>query len=108
MEIDPSLWSVPEPALCSANFNYDSQGDSHINLATFNVSGSYNRIINSSNVISGGLLLGFSTRGFSETDLTWDSQWTGDSFDGGIVKLTLAKETVDNGQWFEYDLNSEV
>lgn len=72
---EKSFWSA------GANFNYDSQGDSRINLATLNVTGSYNRILNPSNVITGGLLLGYSTRGFSETDLTWDKQWNGDTFD---------------------------
>jgi len=72
---EKSFWSA------GVNFNYDSQGDSRINLATLNLSGSYNRIINKSNVITGGLLLGYSTRGFSETDLTWDKQWNGDTFD---------------------------
>lgn len=76
---EQSFWSA------GVNFNYDSQGDSRINLATLNLSGSYNRILNESNVLTGGLLIGYSTRGFSEADLTWDSQWTGDSFDGGIV-----------------------
>ncbi len=72
---EKSFWSA------GANFNYDSQGDSRINLATLNLTGSYNRIINPNNVITGGLLLGYSTRGFSVTDLTWDKQWDGNTFD---------------------------
>lgn len=67
-----------------ANFNYDRQGDSHLNLSTLNFSASYNYIINKSNIITGGLLAGFSSRGFSESDLTWDKQWTGDTFDAGV------------------------
>ena len=70
-----SFWSA------GANFNYDSQGDSRIQLATLNVSGSYTRILNKSNLLTGGLLLGYSNRGFSESDLTWDKQWDGNTFD---------------------------
>lgn len=67
-----------------ANFNYDRQGDSKLNLSNLNLMGSYTRILNSSNVLTGGLLLGISSRGFNEEDLTWDKQWNGDTFDGSI------------------------
>lgn len=66
-----------------ANFNYDRQGDSRINLSTLNLSASYNYILNPSNVLTGGLLVGVSTRGFDTQDLTWDKQWNGDTFDAG-------------------------
>ena len=59
------------------NFYHDRQGDSRLNLSTLNVSGSYSRILNASNIITGGLTLGLSSRGFSPADLTWDKQWNG-------------------------------
>lgn len=67
-----------------ANFNYDRQGDSKLNLSNLNVMGSYTRILNPNNVLTGGVLIGFATRGFNAEDLTWDKQWNGDSFDGSI------------------------
>ncbi len=63
------------------NFYHDRQGDSHLNLSTINASGSYNRILNEKNILSGGLMLGFSTRGFNPKELTWDKQWDGETFD---------------------------
>jgi len=68
-----------------ANFYHDRQGDSQLNLSTLNLSGSYSRILNPQNIITGGVTLGFSTRGFSPADLTWDKQWN-----GATVDLTLA------------------
>lgn len=65
-------------------FNYDRQGDSKLNLTNLNLSGSYTRILNKSNLITGGLLLGFSSRGFNISDLTWDKQWDGDRFDSSL------------------------
>jgi len=64
-----------------ANLFHDRQGDSKLNLSTLNVSGSYSHILNKNNIITGGLTLGFSTRGFDTQDLTWDKQWTGEVFD---------------------------
>ena len=60
------------------NYNYDRQGSSNINLNNLNLAGSYSRIINKNNVITGGLLVGYSLRGFNRTNLTWDKQWDGD------------------------------
>ena len=62
------------------NFNYDRQGASRLNLTSLNVAGSYSRVLNTNNIITGGLLLGIATRGFNPNDLTWDRQWNGDSF----------------------------
>lgn len=61
--------------------NYDRQGDSQLTLANLNLSASYNLVINKNNVISLGALLGFATRGFDESNLTWDKQWNGLAFD---------------------------
>ncbi len=66
------------------NIYHDRQGDSKLNLSTLNISGSYSRILNAQNILTGGITLGFSSRGFSETDLTWDKQWTGDTFDPNL------------------------
>jgi len=67
-----------------ANFFHDRQGDSRLNLSTLNISGSYSHILNPQNILTGGLALGFSTRGFSTSDLTWDKQWDGATFDPNL------------------------
>ncbi len=66
------------------NIYHDRQGDSRLNLSTINLSGSYSRILNAQNILTGGVTLGFSSRGFSETDLTWDKQWDGNTFNAGL------------------------
>lgn len=66
------------------SFNYDRQGDSKLNLANLNLFGSYSKILNPRNIITIGIGLGYATRGFNPTDLTWDSQWTGNAFDQSI------------------------
>lgn len=65
-------------------FNYDRQGDSRIALSNFNISGTYNLILNKNNVLSFGALLGYASRAFNETTLTWDSQWDGIMFDPSL------------------------
>ena len=65
-------------------FNYDRQGDSQLSLVNFNVSGSYTRILNENNLLSFGLMLGFSSRGFNTEFLTWDKQWDGVQFDPSL------------------------
>ena len=62
------------------NLYHDRQGDSKLNLSTINISGSYSKILNENNILTGGLTLGFSSRGFNEDELTWDKQWDGDTF----------------------------
>jgi type IX secretion system PorP/SprF family membrane protein len=62
------------------NFNYDRQGDSRLQLAALNISGSITRELNKSNLLSLGALLGGASRGFNTKDLTWDKQWNGDVF----------------------------
>ncbi len=66
------------------NFAYDRQGDSRLNLSSVNVNGTYSRILTKNHILTGGITLGFSTRGFSTDDLTWDRQWDGETFDPGI------------------------
>ncbi len=65
-------------------FNYDRQADSDLNLANINLFGSYSKILNESNIVSIGIGLGYATRGFNTTDLTFDSQWTGSLFDPNL------------------------
>jgi type IX secretion system PorP/SprF family membrane protein len=67
------------------NFNYDRQGDSRLQLAALNISGSVTREINASNFISFGLLVGGARRGFNTKDLTWDKQWNGDTFNPNLT-----------------------
>jgi type IX secretion system PorP/SprF family membrane protein len=65
-------------------FNYDREGDSKLNLTNLNLSGSYTRILNQNNLISFGLLAGFSSRGFNLDALTWDKQWDNVTFDPNL------------------------
>jgi type IX secretion system PorP/SprF family membrane protein len=65
-------------------FNYDRQGDSNLTLSNINLAASYNYLINSRNVLTFGLLGGYAFRGFDDTNLTWDNQWNGTSFDATI------------------------
>ncbi len=62
------------------HFNYDRQGDSNLSLSNLNLSGSYNLVVNRNNVITLGLLAGYSFRGFDTQNLTWDKQWNGTQF----------------------------
>lgn len=61
-------------------YNYDRQGDANISLNNINLSGSYTRLLNKQNILTGGLMLGFSSRGFDPSNLTWDKQWADGEF----------------------------
>lgn len=63
------------------NLNYDRQGLSQLTLTNINVLGSYTRVINPNNLVTIGASIGYASRGFSLTNLSWDQQWTGDVFD---------------------------
>ncbi len=67
-----------------AFLNYDRQGDSKLTLGNINLSGSYHYLLNKNNIITVGLLGGFSLRGYDSDNLTWDSQWNGVGVDTGI------------------------
>lgn len=76
------------------NFNYDQQGDARLNLSNLNLSLSYSRVINKNNILTIGVLGGFSTRGFDTETNTWDMQWVGDRVD-----LNLSSgENFDNNR----------
>lgn len=66
------------------SLNHDRQGDSKLNLTSLNVNGAYHRILNANHIISGGLTLGFASRGFNMSLLTWDKQWNGEAFNGSL------------------------
>lgn len=63
------------------SLNHDRQGDGRLNLTSLNVNGAYHRLLTPNHIVSGGLQLGFASRGFNSQTLTWDKQWTGDVFD---------------------------
>jgi len=67
-----------------AVFNYDQQGDSKLNLSSLNLNVALHHLLSSRHVISGGIVLGFNSRGFNSQTLTWDKQWTGDVFNGNL------------------------
>ncbi|HHH54982.1 MAG TPA: type IX secretion system membrane protein PorP/SprF [Bacteroidetes bacterium] len=56
-------------------FNYDRQGSSALTLYNLNLAGSYTYYLTPQHLISGGGLIGFSNRGFSEDNLSWDNYW---------------------------------
>ncbi len=58
-----------------AVFNYDKQGDARFTIFNFNLAGSYTLALSRKNFVSGGGLVGFSNRGFSDNDLKWDRQY---------------------------------
>lgn len=63
------------------SINHDRQGDSPLTLTSVNVNGAYHRVLSAKHILSGGLTLGFASRGFNSQTLTWDKQWNGDAFD---------------------------
>ena len=65
------------------NFNYDQQGASNLNLTGLNAAGSFSRVLNKSNIVTVGAILGFGSRGFNPNNLTWDKQWDGVQFNAG-------------------------
>ena len=64
-----------------AIFNYDQAGDARFNTSQLNLTGSYSYLLNRNNILTGGLLLGFSTEGFDQGAFTWDQYWTGVAVD---------------------------
>lgn len=62
------------------NLNYDRQGDSKLTLTGINLAASYTRKLTENHLLSGGVIIGFSSRGFNTSNLTWDKQWDGVSF----------------------------
>ncbi len=65
-------------------YNYDRQGSSKLNLNNVNITGSYSRILNKQNIITGGAMIGYASRGFNQDLLQWDSQWDGTMFNGSL------------------------
>ncbi len=74
-------------------FNYDKQGDSNLTLANINLSGSYTRILNRNNLLTLGALVGYSSRGFDPSGLTWDRQW--DQARNEVVRGAGSGETFE-------------
>jgi len=66
------------------NFNHDRQGDSKLNLTSLNFSGAYHYLLTPQHIVSGGIVLGFSSRGFDANSLTWDKQWNGEIFNANL------------------------
>ncbi len=62
--------------------NYDRQGDvAGLSLINIQAMGSYSAVLNPNNILTFGLGLGYSNRGYDQNSLTWDSQWSGIAFD---------------------------
>ncbi len=86
-ERDNRFWSV------GFSYNYDRQGASNLNLNSLNLSASFSKIINTSNIITVGGLVGYTMRGYNLNTLTWDKQW-----DGERVNINLP-----SGEMFDLD-----
>ncbi|MBK9253966.1 MAG: PorP/SprF family type IX secretion system membrane protein [Saprospiraceae bacterium] len=85
------------------NLNHDRQGDSKLNLTSLNFSGSYHRVLHPNHIVSGGLVLGFASRGFNTEFLTWDKQWSGDAFNAQLPSGELF-ENLERIYFFETGL----
>lgn len=66
------------------NFNHDRQGDSKMNLSALNVQLATHYVLSPKHIFSGGLTLGFASRGFDTRSLTWDKQWDGEVFNSSL------------------------
>lgn len=69
------------------NYNYDKQGDSQLNLNNINASISYSRVLNEQHIVTVGALVGYASRGFDQSTLTWDMQWTGSDVNRSLPSL---------------------
>lgn len=76
------------------NINYDRAGDSRLALAQINLSGSYTYLIDSENLITGGLMIGAGQRSFDYGSLLWANQHNGDQVD---VTLPTGEDFDDSG-----------
>lgn len=88
------------------NLNYDKQGDSKLTLTGLNAGASYTRILAPQHLVTGGLILGFSSRAFDSQKLTWDKQWDGVSFDPNLSSgenFSFERVTIlESGLGFNY------
>lgn len=80
IRIYPKKWKTKGRWNAGLLFNYDQAGDSKLGLANLGLSISYTYPITNNNLISLGILGGFSQRQFKTEELQWDAQWI-DNFD---------------------------
>ncbi len=87
-------------------FNYDYAGDSKLSLTHLGFSGSYSYILNPSNIVSGGVIVGIHHRRFRLDDLLWDNQWNGEVVDpslpSGEIFDLLSRTFLDLGAGLNY------
>lgn len=76
----PKKWTTKGHWNAGLLFNYDQAGDSKLGLANLSLSLAYTYPISRQNLISVGVLGGFSQRRFKTDELQWDAQWV-DNFD---------------------------
>jgi len=62
----------------------DRQGSSRLQTFNLNFLGAYTRILNSNNLFTVGVALGYANRGVDLENLTWDRQWNGVALDRGL------------------------
>ncbi len=86
--------------------NHDRQGDSKFNLTSISVNAALHRFLSQHHIIGIGAVLGFASRGFNTTNLTWDKQWNGDSFDPNLPSGEqfdlLRTNFIENGLGLNY------
>lgn len=69
------------------NYNYDKQGDSQLSLNNINAAVSYSRVLSERHIVTLGGLVGYASRGFDPSTLTWDMQWTGSDVNRNLPSL---------------------
>ena len=102
----PKRWDRLGSFSAGLMINYDQAGDSKLSLGNLSLGLAYAIPLNLQNVISIGGLLGVSHRRYSQDDLTWDAQWTGDVFDpsrsSDEVFSSTSKTFFDAGAGINY------
>jgi type IX secretion system PorP/SprF family membrane protein len=87
-----------------ATFNYDIAGDSRLATSNLMLSGSYTRLLNKKNYLSGGLNLGVSQRAFKSGSLVFDDQ-----FDQSKWSVnTATQEAIANTDMVYFDVGAGV
>ena len=89
--------------------NHDRQGDgASIGLTNINLTGSWTKLLNEQNLLTVGLLVGYSQRGFDQNSLTWDRQWN-DAINMAVITdpsgellNTTSGSFIDNGIGLNY------
>ena len=84
------------------SFQTDNAGDSHFTTNIFNLGGSYQLVVDSSNTFVFGIQAGMSNKQFNTKDLKYDNQYNGFYYDPSISSI----ETYDKLSTNYFNLNA--